>query len=149
MKFKLLMIFLVPTIVYSLRSEKYQLFYGIKTSYPQILSASVCYMRYEEKIGYFDPYFQIEPGLAGNKLSAGLASNSEKFAVDESLRLKLVYMNIWAFQNRSWPSKYGYLGPEVELMAALPSIHFGVYSPLDKNPSFKILKLSFGLGIGF
>ena len=140
---------LIPTVGYSLRNEKYQLFYGIKTSYPQIISASLCYMRYEERFGFFDPYFQFEPGLAGNKISVGLANNYERFAVDESLRLKLVYMNIWAFEKESWPSEFGYLGPEVELMAAMLSIHFGMYHSLDKNSALEWLKLSFGLGIGF
>jgi hypothetical protein len=41
----------------------------------------------------------------------------------------------------------GYLGPEFEAMLLYPSLHFGIYHPLDQEYKISSLKASFGIGI--
>jgi hypothetical protein len=123
-------------------------FFGVKASWPQYVAGSLSFMSMEKKLGVYKPYFQIEPGLAGMKTSVGFGSVVGP-SIFSSKRLKIAYLNIWALSNEEWPSKYGYLGPEIEFMALLPSVHFGVFQPLDQGVDISKWKYALGVGVGF
>jgi hypothetical protein len=142
-KMKFWWIFLVPAI---LSAEEYHLFYGAKATWPHLASLSLTYISIDEKKFEFNPFFQIEPGLLGNKVSMGLG-NVAGFQGAASLRIKATYLNMWGIRPGKWDSKYGYLGSEFEAMLLYPSLHFGLYHPLDQEYKISNLKASFGLGI--
>jgi hypothetical protein len=142
---------LIATLIFSPilgREIGYSWLYGIKASRPQMAVISFTYISLERKPWIYKPFFQLEPGITGNKTSIGLGSAAGPTGFLSS-RIKATYLNIWAIANSEWPSKYGYFGSEYEIMALFPSAHFGLYHPLDQNFGFSNLKASFGIGILF
>lgn len=143
MNLKAFILVLFPTVIFA---NEYNWGYGAKAGWPQIASLSFAYISMGEEISEFRPLFQIEPGLAGNKISVGFGNVSgSQGAV--APKAKVTYLNLWAITDTEWDSKYGYLGTEFEVMLLFPSIHLGLYHPLEKEAGLGNLKISFGMGV--
>lgn len=130
------------------RPSYYSALYGIKYSYPQLLAVSWTYLSVEDPQLRFKPFVQVEPGIFGGKFSGGFGSVAG-FPIMTSVRVKAAYLHMWAGSVEGWKSRYGYLGPEIEFMTILPSVHLGVYHSLGETLSSESLRFSIGGGVGF
>jgi hypothetical protein len=127
--------------------------WGVRISTPQIVSASAGVLIGEIDApeppppGTFLPHgllLQVEPGLAGGKLSAGYASGLLPYA---AYGIKLSALRTWGHPLVARP-RATYLGIEAEA-SFFVKFSVGVMQRVGGNPASSGTMVTGGIGIGF